>query len=25
VADYALDWANRHVGAPVETPEPARA
>jgi len=24
VADYALDWANRHVGAPAETPEPAR-
>ena len=25
VADYALDWAYRHVGAPVETLEPARA
>jgi alpha-beta hydrolase superfamily lysophospholipase len=25
VADYALDWANRHVGAPAETAEPARA
>ena len=25
VADYALDWATRHVGAPVETAEPARA
>ena len=24
VADYALDWVNRHVGAPAETPEPAR-
>ena len=24
VADYALDWANRHVGAPAETAEPAR-
>jgi pimeloyl-ACP methyl ester carboxylesterase len=25
VADFALDWANRHVGAPAETAEPARA
>jgi pimeloyl-ACP methyl ester carboxylesterase len=25
VADYALDWANRHVDAPVETKEPVRA
>jgi pimeloyl-ACP methyl ester carboxylesterase len=25
VADYALEWANRHVGAPAETREPARA
>ena len=25
VADYALDWANRHVGAQAQTPEPARA
>jgi hypothetical protein len=25
VADDALDWANRHVGAPAETAEPARA
>jgi pimeloyl-ACP methyl ester carboxylesterase len=25
VADYALEWANRHVGAPAETQEPARA
>jgi pimeloyl-ACP methyl ester carboxylesterase len=25
VADYALDWANRHVGAPAETAEPATA
>src|SRR3954452_21736737 len=25
VADYALDWANRHVAAPAETREPARA
>jgi hypothetical protein len=24
VADYPLDWANRHVGAPAETAEPAR-
>ena len=24
VADYALDWANRHVGAPTQTLEPAR-
>jgi alpha-beta hydrolase superfamily lysophospholipase len=25
VADYALDWANRHVGVPVEKIEPPRA
>ena len=25
VADYALDWANRHVGAPAKTAEPATA
>jgi fermentation-respiration switch protein FrsA (DUF1100 family) len=25
VADHALDWANRHVSAPGETAEPARA
>jgi pimeloyl-ACP methyl ester carboxylesterase len=25
VADYALDWATRHVGAPAATAEPARA
>ena len=25
VADYALDWATSHVGAPAETAEPARA
>src|SRR5215211_1961571 len=25
VADYALDWANRHVGATAETAEPTRA
>jgi pimeloyl-ACP methyl ester carboxylesterase len=25
VADYALDWANRQVGAPDETAEPVRA
>jgi alpha-beta hydrolase superfamily lysophospholipase len=25
VADYALDWANRHTGAPAETKEPAPA
>jgi pimeloyl-ACP methyl ester carboxylesterase len=25
VADDALDWANRHVGAPAETAEPPRA
>jgi alpha-beta hydrolase superfamily lysophospholipase len=25
VADYALDWADRHVDAPVETKEPVRA
>ena len=25
VADYALDWANHHVGAPAETAETARA
>jgi pimeloyl-ACP methyl ester carboxylesterase len=25
VADYALDWANRHVGVRAETVEPARA
>jgi pimeloyl-ACP methyl ester carboxylesterase len=25
VADYALDWSNRHVAAPAETPQPARA
>jgi pimeloyl-ACP methyl ester carboxylesterase len=25
VADYALDWANRQVGAPAETAEPPRA
>ena len=25
VADYALDWADGHVGAPTETAEPARA
>ena len=25
VADYALDWANRHVGAPAETVAPAAA
>jgi len=24
VADYALDWANRHVGAPSKTAEPSR-
>jgi hypothetical protein len=24
VADCALDWANRHVGSPAETAEPAR-
>jgi pimeloyl-ACP methyl ester carboxylesterase len=24
VADYALDWAIRHTGAPAETPEPVR-
>jgi hypothetical protein len=24
VVDDALDWANRHVGAPAETAEPAR-
>jgi alpha-beta hydrolase superfamily lysophospholipase len=25
VADDALDWANRHVAAPTDNPEPARA
>jgi dienelactone hydrolase len=25
VADYALEWTNRHVGAPTQTLEPARA
>jgi pimeloyl-ACP methyl ester carboxylesterase len=25
VADYALDWANRHTGAPAERKEPATA
>jgi pimeloyl-ACP methyl ester carboxylesterase len=25
VADYALEWATRHVGAPAEAAEPARA
>src|SRR3954447_23062009 len=25
VADYALDWANRHVGAPARTAQSARA
>jgi hypothetical protein len=25
VADYALDWANRHTGAPTQTLEPASA
>jgi pimeloyl-ACP methyl ester carboxylesterase len=25
VADYALDWANRHAGAPAEMKEPATA
>jgi alpha-beta hydrolase superfamily lysophospholipase len=25
VADYALDWANRHTGDPAETKEPATA
>jgi len=25
VADYALDWVNRHVGAPAETAQPAAA
>jgi hypothetical protein len=25
VADYALDWANRHVAAPAETAQPPRA
>jgi pimeloyl-ACP methyl ester carboxylesterase len=25
VADYALDWADRHVSAPADTPVPARA
>src|SRR3954463_14546342 len=25
VADYALDWSNRHVAAPAETPPPAPA
>ena len=25
VADYALDWATSHVGAPTETAEPVRA
>jgi len=24
VADYALEWANRHTGAPAETKEPAK-
>jgi pimeloyl-ACP methyl ester carboxylesterase len=24
VADYALDWANRHTGVPAETRQPAR-
>jgi hypothetical protein len=24
VADYALDWANRHTGVPAEMQEPAR-
>jgi hypothetical protein len=25
VADLALDWANRHAGAPAKMEEPARA
>jgi hypothetical protein len=25
VADFALDWANRHAGAPAKMEEPARA